>query len=115
MLVKTEEEETRMRLPNDNKSVLQKMLLRRTYLRLFMFVLILVIFFLSAGTLDYWEAWVYLAILSFLASFVFNYLFKNAPVLLERRMRIGEMEIRQKWVMRFSYIYFFIALLLSIR
>jgi protein-S-isoprenylcysteine O-methyltransferase Ste14 len=55
--------------------------------------------FLSAGTFDYWEAWIFLA-LFFVASLAITlYLMKNDPALLERRVYGGptaEKETSQK-------------------
>ena len=42
--------------------------------------------FLPAGTLRYWQAWMYLGTLFIPMFFVFGYLLKNDPDLLERRM-----------------------------
>jgi len=69
-------------------------------------------FFLPAGTLAYWEAWGYLAILFIPMSFVLNYLLKNEPELLERRMRMREKEAEQKLIIKLSYLYFLLTFLL---
>ena len=53
------------------------------------FVIILgLILFLPAWTLNYWQAWIYLLILSVPMIFVVRYLYKHDPKLLERRMRM---------------------------
>ena len=52
------------------------------------FLILGAIFFLSAGTLSYWQAWVYLSILFIPMLFVLAYLIRNDPELLERRMRM---------------------------
>ncbi len=54
------------------------------------FVALAVLFFLPAGTLAYWEAWLYLAILFIPMAFMMVYLLKNDPELLERRLRLRE-------------------------
>lgn len=91
----------------------QKALIRQLYLRLFVFIpVLLVMFFLPAGTLAYWEAWIYLAILIIPIFFVFNYLLKNNPELLKRRMRMREKETAQKRIIGLSYILFLIVFLL---
>ncbi|HXA11558.1 MAG TPA: isoprenylcysteine carboxylmethyltransferase family protein, partial [Mycobacterium sp.] len=41
--------------------------------------------FLPAGTFDYWQAWVFLAVF-FIASLSTVYFLKNDPAALERRM-----------------------------
>lgn len=67
------------------------------------------IFFLSAGTVWYWQAWVYLAILFVPVTFVAAYLFKHSPDLLERRMRTKEKEPRQNLIIRLGLIFFLIT------
>ena len=65
--------------------------------------------FLPAGTIRYWQAWVYLAVL-FGASFLITlYLAKNDPALLKRRLSGGpwaEKEPAQKIIMVFTSIGF---------
>jgi protein-S-isoprenylcysteine O-methyltransferase Ste14 len=69
-------------------------------------------FFLPAGTLFYWEAWVYMAITFIPMLFVVAYFIKNAPELLERRLRMREKEAAQKLIIKLSSLYFLIAFLL---
>jgi protein-S-isoprenylcysteine O-methyltransferase Ste14 len=69
-------------------------------------------FFLSAGTFAYWEAWVYLAVLFIPISLILSYFLKNDPELLERRMRMKEKEKSQKLIVKISYLYFFLTFLL---
>ncbi len=45
--------------------------------------------FLAAGTLDYWEAWVFLAVFTTAIGLHTAYLIKTDRALLERRMRAG--------------------------
>jgi protein-S-isoprenylcysteine O-methyltransferase Ste14 len=54
--------------------------------------------FLPAGTLRYWEAWLYIAILMVLMAGVMIYFLKNDPEVLERRMKAREKETTQKAV-----------------
>lgn len=54
------------------------------------FALIGSMFFLSAGSLNYWQAWAYMACLFFPMVGIFFYLIKNDPLLLERRMHYKE-------------------------
>jgi protein-S-isoprenylcysteine O-methyltransferase Ste14 len=70
------------------------------------------IFFLSAGTIRYWHAWVFLAILFIPMFFVLLYLVKYDPALLERRMRTKEKEVPQKLVIKLSTIPFLAAFLI---
>ena len=76
------------------------------------FLILGAVFFLSAGTLSYWEAWGYLAILCIPAFCVLAYLIRNDPELLERRMRMQEKEAEQKLIIKWSYVIFLAAFLL---
>lgn len=69
--------------------------------------------FVPAGTIHYWQAWVYLAIFTGASLLTFLYLLKKDPALLKRRMSGGptaEKETTQKIIMLFASIGF-IALL----
>ena len=54
------------------------------------------IFFLPAGTLRFWEAWVYIAIMVFMVFAVVTYFLKRDPEVMERRLRTKEKETVQK-------------------
>lgn len=75
-------------------------------------ILLCLMFFLPAGTIWYWQAWVYLAILFVPITFVVVYLFKYSPDLLERRMRTHEKESRQRLIVRLGLISFLIIYVL---
>lgn len=69
--------------------------------------------FLTAGTVHYWQAWVYLAVFFGASLWITIYLMKKDPALLERRLKGGptaEKERPQKIIMLFTSIGF-IALL----
>ena len=65
--------------------------------------------FLPAGTLAYWEAWLYLAILLIPMFCVFRYLLKNDPQLLARRMQMREREVAQRRIIAASFLYFLVV------
>ncbi len=69
--------------------------------------------FLPAGSLDYWQAWIYCGVLFIPVSFVVFYFLKKDPELLERRMRIRETEEKQKTIQIFGSIIFFIGFIVS--
>jgi protein-S-isoprenylcysteine O-methyltransferase Ste14 len=69
-------------------------------------------FFLPAGTFNYWEAWVYLGLLFIPMFVVMQYLMKNDPALLERRMRTKETASEQSLLIKLSYVYFLVTYLL---
>lgn len=84
----------------DSAPLTQTQLLRLVAKRLLVIIpALFALIFIPAGTLDYWEAWLYLAILLVPMIFVLLYLLKNDPELLERRMRIREKETQQKQIM----------------
>jgi protein-S-isoprenylcysteine O-methyltransferase Ste14 len=76
---------------------------------LILFLVMAALLFLTAGTIRYWQAWVYLAVF-FGASFLITlYLAKNDPALLKRRLSAGpwaEKEQTQKIIMAFTSIGF---------
>ncbi|MCC7020678.1 MAG: isoprenylcysteine carboxylmethyltransferase family protein [Ardenticatenales bacterium] len=69
-------------------------------------------FFLPAGTLDYWQAWLYLAILFGLMTVLGAYLIRYEPAVLERRLRTRETEMAQQRIIRFSLVLFLVAFLI---
>lgn len=73
--------------------------------------LLAAMFFVPAGTLDYWQAWLYLAVLFGLMAGLGAYLIRYEPELLERRMRTRETELRQQRIIRASLALFLLAFL----
>jgi protein-S-isoprenylcysteine O-methyltransferase Ste14 len=76
------------------------------------FFLLAAMFFLPAGTLDYWQAWVYMAVLLLPMAWVLLHYLKKDPELLERRMRMREKERKQTAIILLSYPLFLAAFLL---
>jgi protein-S-isoprenylcysteine O-methyltransferase Ste14 len=69
--------------------------------------------FLIAGTVRYWQAWVYLAIFFGASALTTIYITRNDPALLERRMRGGptaEKRPAQRVIMFFTVLGFVAAL-----
>jgi len=63
------------------------------------------VLFVTAGTTHYWQAWVYLAVLTGLSLLTTLYLMEKDPALLERRMHGGptaEKEATQRLIMWFT-------------
>jgi cobalamin synthase len=54
--------------------------------------------FLPAWTLDYWQAWVFLAVFSMSMLAIVIYLVKMDPGLLERRLKMAEKQRSQKMI-----------------
>jgi len=71
---------------------------------LYVFIAVSALIFLPAWTLNYWQAWLYLAVFMISISAVFIYLIKNDPELLARRVNNKEETKSQK------VIHFFINL-----
>ena len=70
------------------------------------------ILFLPAGTLDYWQAWIYCGVLFIPVFLVIFYFLKKDPELLERRMRTREKEEKQKTIIKIGIILFFIGFII---
>jgi protein-S-isoprenylcysteine O-methyltransferase Ste14 len=69
-------------------------------------------FFLPAGTFNYWQAWLYIAILYLVTLLLIGYLLKNDPDLVRRRMQMKEKRIQQKVIIKFSILFFTLTFLL---
>lgn len=69
---------------------------------LFGVILLAAVFFLTAGTLRYWEAWLYLGVIFIPGTLFLVYLLRNAPDLLARRLRTLEKEKIQSRVVRLT-------------
>jgi protein-S-isoprenylcysteine O-methyltransferase Ste14 len=69
--------------------------------------------FLPAGSLDYWQGWIYCGVLFIPMFFVVLYFLKKDPDLLERRMKIREKEEKQKTIQILGSIIFFIGFIIS--
>lgn len=97
----------------DTTPLTQDQLVRLVAKRLLVVIpLLFAMLFLPAGTLDYWEAWLYLVVLFVPMIFVFRYLIKNEPELLERRMRYREPEREQKRIMGIGNAVFILIFLI---
>jgi protein-S-isoprenylcysteine O-methyltransferase Ste14 len=76
------------------------------------FLLLGLILFLPAGTIHYWQAWVFMATLALPALLVVIHYMKTDPELIERRMRMREKEREQQLLIKFSYPLFLLAFIL---
>jgi len=68
--------------------------------------------FAPAGSFDYWEAWVYCAVIFAPMFFVVLYFFKYDPGLLERRMRFREKEKEQKAIVKLANLVFLVGFIM---
>jgi protein-S-isoprenylcysteine O-methyltransferase Ste14 len=74
-----------------------------------LFLVMAALLFIPAGTVDYWQAWVFLALFFAWSIAVTGYLVHKDPQLLQRRMRGGpfaEKEAAQKIIMRLTSLGF---------
>ena len=86
---------------------------RKVFLRAALVVPTLaLIIMLPAGRWNYWQGWMYILTLIIPMFFIFPYLLKNDPALLERRMRMREKEAVQRKIVSLSYLYFLVAFIL---
>ncbi|MCZ7380775.1 MAG: isoprenylcysteine carboxylmethyltransferase family protein [Candidatus Methanoperedens sp.] len=91
-------------LPELKKNVFLRLILVPIFMGL--------VLFLPAGSLDYWQAWIYCGVLFIPVFFVVFYFLKYDPELLERRMRMKENEEKQKTIQILGIIiYFFIFII----
>ncbi|MFH1050158.1 MAG: isoprenylcysteine carboxylmethyltransferase family protein [bacterium] len=93
---------------NDTKS-----LKINAYSKLFLMPFVLgLAFFLPAGTFDYWQAWVYMAVIGIPAFFLIKHMLKYNQELMRRRMQFKEKEKTQTKLVNYgSIIYIFLYLL----
>jgi len=97
-----------MTTTTDNKKISASVIVRL----LMSIPIVGLILFLPAGTLRYWQAWMYLAALFLPMFFTMGYLLKNDPDLLERRMRTREKETQQNRILKLAYPFFLLAFIL---
>jgi protein-S-isoprenylcysteine O-methyltransferase Ste14 len=70
------------------------------------------VFFIAAGTLAYWQAWIYMGVLLIPMFFAFRWLLKNSPELLERRMKFRERDRTQSRIQALAVPYFLLAFII---
>ncbi len=75
-------------------------------------VFIGVFLFLPAGSIKYYEAWIYSVVLFIPMITTLLYLVKYDPKLLERRMRYKEKEEKQKLIIRLARLPFILGFLI---
>ena len=89
---------------------MNRSLYKKIALNLFLYFPIMGIFiFLPAGTLDYWEAWVFIAVFFACNLALTGYLVLKDPKLLERRMKVGpaaEKTMTQKIIVALTFVFF---------
>ena len=69
-------------------------------------ILIPIIIYALAGTMEYWQGWLYWAVLVVPMALAVSWLLKHDPELLERRMRYQEKEKEQQTIIKIGTILF---------
>ena len=75
------------------------------------FLVLSAAFFIPAGTLAYWQAWLYMGTILIPMVFVVRYLLRHAPELLDRRLRLREKEPTQIGVQTIGIFFLLLAFL----
>jgi protein-S-isoprenylcysteine O-methyltransferase Ste14 len=87
-------------------------LIGKIFVRVLLFIAVMMaVFFLTAGTFDYWEAWVYLAVMLVPMFGFLGYFLAYDPELLERRMRMKEKEAEQKVIIKVASVFYVLTFL----
>ncbi len=75
-------------------------------------IIVGLIFFLPAGSLRYWQAWIYYGIIFVPMFFVMTYFLKNDPELLERRTKYKEKKGEQSTIIKITTLIFLIGFII---
>jgi len=97
---------------DEKNSEIKSLILQATGKFTFLFILLGLCFFLTAGTMLFWEAWLFIGIFFVMMLFFLRFLVKNDPDLLRRRLQTGEKRKKQKIIRKISNIVLLIMLLL---
>jgi protein-S-isoprenylcysteine O-methyltransferase Ste14 len=93
----------------ERKSLIKKIIVRFSLLPIFIGMLILV----PAGTLNYWQVYLYLAVIVIPMMFVLLFFLRNDPKFVERRIRTKEKEKQQKIIQLTFSLFFFSSYVIS--
>ncbi len=87
---------------------------RAKFLVLFIAALLVIAaaLFIPAGTLDYWQAWAYIAVIFVPAAVIVSYFALKDPAFLERRLRTREKEARQALIIRLATPVFLVGFII---
>ena len=75
-------------------------------------VIVGLMLFLPAGSLSYWQGWVFLAVLFIPVMFVASYLLRHDPELAERRLRFREKEGEQQTIIKIANLLCLVGILI---
>jgi len=96
----------------ENTSETKSLLLQATGKFTFISILFGLCFFLSAGTMLFWEAWLFIGIFFVMMLFMLRFMVKNDPDLLRRRLKREEKRSEQKIIHKAANIILLIIILL---
>ena len=96
----------------ENTSETKNLLLQATGKFTFIFILLGLCFFLSAGTMLFWEAWLFIGFFFVMALIILRFMVKNDPDLLRRRLKREEKRSEQKIIHKAANIILLIIILL---
>jgi len=96
----------------ENNSEKRSLILQATGKFIFLFILFGLCYFLTAGTILFWEAWLFIGIVFVMMLFFLRFMVKNDPDLLRRRLQRGEKRQEQKIIVIISDILILIIFLL---
>jgi protein-S-isoprenylcysteine O-methyltransferase Ste14 len=98
---------------NESQSDIRKTR-RRLLIRAGLFYVILAMLLLvPAGTIRYWQGWLYYGFISIPSLATLVYLWKHDPALLSRRARKREKQKTQQWIVRLMGFLFFAGLIIA--
>lgn len=87
-------------------------LLRKILLRFGLGIgIIAAVFFVSAGTLSYWQAWVYLVVMAVPMGIVVIVFLKRDPEVIERRLHAGEKDKEQSLIVKLGSLSYLLVFL----
>ncbi len=96
----------------ENTSETKNLLLQATGKFTFIFILLGLCFFLSAGTMLFWEAWLFIGIFFVMMLIILIFMVKKDPDLLRRRLKSEEKRSEQKIIHKAANIILLIIILL---
>ncbi len=76
------------------------------------FIILTSLVILPAGTLKYWQGWLFCSVIFICALFVTIYFLKRSPEFLERRIKFKEKEAEQKTIIKIANLFCFAGLII---
>ncbi len=96
-----------------NKGAFKQLKIKIMFIFPLTFLVLAAMLFLPAGSLEYWQGWIFLIIILFSAFFVVFYFLKKSPEFLERRIMFKEKEEKQREIIKIANVFFFSGFLFA--